>query len=66
MNKIFVENTQHCNLRKKLILRKIMLKQCTMYATETLTFLGPRTLEIVTDSIKKTNFTEEFKLKIKL
>ena len=34
--------------------------------TETLTFLGPRISEIVSDYIAKSNSFEEFKLKIKL
>ena len=53
MNEIFVENAQHYyDLRKKTEFKRNNVK--TVYnRTETLTFLGPRTWEIVPDYIKK-------------
>ena len=53
MNEIFVENAQHyCDLRKKTEFKRNKFK--TVYnGTETLTFLGPRTWEIVPDCTKK-------------
>ena len=53
MREIFVENAQHCyEFRKKSEFKRNNVK--TVYnETETLTFLGPRTWEIVLDYIIK-------------
>ena len=66
MNEIFVENAQHYyDLRKKLKLIELMLKQCATELKLSL-FLRIGIWEIVPDYIKKGNSFEEFKLKIKL
>ena len=57
-----MENAQHYyDLRKKAEFKRTNVK--TVYM---LNFLGPRIWEIVPDYIKKSNSSEEFKLKIKL
>ena len=54
MNKIFVENAQHYYDLRKLKTEFKRNKVKTVFnGTETLTFLGPRILEIVPDYIKK-------------
>ena len=58
-------NGQHCNLRRKTEFQKNNVKT-VYYGTETLTFFGPRILEILPDTIKKSNNCEEFKMKIQL
>ena len=55
MNEIFVENAQHYyDFRKNTEFKRNNVK--TVYnGTETLTFLVPRSREIVPDYVKKTN-----------
>ena len=64
--KIFVENVQHCNLRRKTEFKKSNA-ETMYYGTETSIFLGPKILVIVQeDSLKKNNDFDGFKLKIRL
>ena len=66
MNEIFVENAQHYyEFRKNTEFKRNNVK--TVYnGTKTLTFLVPRSREIVPDYVKKSNSFEEFELEIKL
>ena len=64
MQKLFVENINKHDLRKKRSWDNGLIRT-VRYGTETIRNMGPKTWEIVPSNIKNSNSLQEFKTKIK-